>query len=135
MKRHIATKVRTSLDHHAVTTVLDTRVVADDLGHHRQNTKKAQGVEEPKDPGLPLRHMTTKTMKKRWEHRALLAEILPHQYPKVSNYPMISKNTMDPRSHNHDFQIIYRQSEYLEDQRRQQCKVYSSTSLAQLRHG
>jgi hypothetical protein len=62
--------------------------------------------------------MTTKTMKKRWEHRALLEEFAPHQYPKVSNYLMISKNTMDPRSHNHGSQIIYRQSEYLEDQRR-----------------
>jgi hypothetical protein len=30
-------------------------------------------------------------MKKRWAHRALLAEFAPHQYPKVSNYPMISK--------------------------------------------
>jgi hypothetical protein len=90
MKRHIATKVRTSLDHHAVTTVLGTGVVADDRGHHRQNTTKAQSMEEPEDPGLPLRHMTTRTMKKRWEHRALLAEFAPHQYLKVSNYPMIS---------------------------------------------
>jgi hypothetical protein len=83
MKRHIATKVRTSLDHHDVTTVLSTGVVADDLGHHHQNTTKAQSVEEPKDPGLPLRHMTTRMMKKRWEHRALLAEFAPHQYPTV----------------------------------------------------
>jgi hypothetical protein len=75
-------------------------------------------MEEPEDPGLPLRHMTTKMMKKRWEHRSLLKEFAPHQYPKVSNYLMISKNTMDPRSHNHGSQIIYRQSEYLEDQRR-----------------
>jgi hypothetical protein len=135
MKRHIATKVHTSPDHHAVTTVLGIGVVADDLGHHHQNTTKAQGVEEPEDPGLPLRHMTTKKIKKRWEHRALLAEFTPHQYPKVSNYPMISKNTMDPRSHNHASQIICRQSEYLEDQRKHQCKVYNSTSPAQLGHG
>jgi hypothetical protein len=110
MKRHIATKVCTSLDYHAVTTVLDTGVVANDLGHRRQNTTKAQGVEEPEDPGLPLRHMTTKTMKKRWEHRDLLIEFAPHQYPKVSNYPMINKNMMDSRSHNHGSQIICRQS-------------------------
>jgi hypothetical protein len=31
--------------------------------------------------------MTTRMMKKRWEHHALLAEFAPHQYPKVSNYP------------------------------------------------
>jgi hypothetical protein len=54
-----------------------------------------------------------KTVKKRWEHRALLAEFAPHQYPKVSNYPMISKNMMDPRSHHHGSQIICRQSEKL----------------------
>jgi hypothetical protein len=58
-------------------------------------------MEEPKDPGLPLRHMTMKMIKKRWEHRALLAKFAPHQYPKVSNYPMISKITMDLRSRNH----------------------------------
>jgi hypothetical protein len=56
---------------------------------------------------------------KRWEHRALLAEFAPHQYRKVSNYPMISKNMMDPRSHNYGSQIICRQSKYLEDQRKQ----------------
>jgi hypothetical protein len=29
--------------------------------------------------------------------------------PKVSNYPMISKSMMDPRSHSYGFQIIYKQ--------------------------
>jgi hypothetical protein len=75
-------------------------------------------MEEPEGPRLPLGHTTTKTMKKIWEHHALLAEFAPHQDPKVSNYLMISKNTTDPRSHHHGPQIIYRQSEYLEDQRR-----------------
>jgi hypothetical protein len=65
MKRHIATKVRTSLDHHTVTTVLGTGVVADDLGHHLQGTTKAQGTEEPEDPALLPRHMIMKTTKKR----------------------------------------------------------------------
>jgi hypothetical protein len=65
----------------------------------------------------------------------LLAEFAPHQYPKVSNYPMISKNTLDPRSHHLGSQIICRPSEYLEDQRKHQCKVYNSTSPAQLGHG
>jgi hypothetical protein len=41
MKRHIATKVHTSLDHHAITTVLGTGVVADDLGHHCQKYYKS----------------------------------------------------------------------------------------------
>jgi hypothetical protein len=95
MKRHTATKVHTSLHHHAITTVLSIGVVADYLGQHRQNTTKAQGMEEPEGPGPPLGHMTMKTMKKRWEHRALLAESAPYQYPKASNYPMISKNMMD----------------------------------------
>jgi hypothetical protein len=35
--------------------------------------------------------MTMKRIKKRWAHHALLAEFAPHQYPKVSNYLMISK--------------------------------------------
>jgi hypothetical protein len=51
MKRHTATKVYTSLDHHAVTAVLGTEVVADDLGQYRQDTTKTQGKEEPEGPG------------------------------------------------------------------------------------
>jgi hypothetical protein len=107
MKIHITTKVRTSLHHHAVTTVLGTGVVADDLG-----TTKAQGTEEPEDPALPPRHMITKTTKKRWEHHALLAEFAPHLYPKGLNYHMTSRSMMDLRSHNHGSQIIWKQSEY-----------------------
>jgi hypothetical protein len=48
------------------------------LGRHHQNIIKAQGMEEPKDLGLLLKHTTMKMMKKRWEHRALLAEFAPH---------------------------------------------------------
>jgi hypothetical protein len=69
-------------------------------------------MEEHKDPGLPPGHATTKTTKKRWERRALLIEFAAHQYPRVSNYPMISKNMMDPKSHNHGSQTTYRQSKY-----------------------
>jgi hypothetical protein len=61
----------------------------------------------------PTRAYDYEDDEKEWEHRALLAEFAPHQYPKVSNYPMISKNTMDPRSHHHGSQIICRQSESL----------------------
>jgi hypothetical protein len=135
MKRYTTIKVHTSLDHHTITTVLGTGVVANDLGQYLQNTTKAQGMEEPEDPGLPPRHMTTTTTRKRWAHRDLLVEFAPHQYPKVSNYLMISKNMTDPRSHHHGSQIIYRQSEYLEDQRKRQWKVYNSNSPAQLGHG
>jgi hypothetical protein len=105
-------KVRTNQDHHAVTTVLSTGVVVNDLGQHRQDTTKAQDTEEPADLGLPLGRMIMKTMKRRWEHCALLAEFAPHQYPKDSTYPMISKNTMDCRNHNHGSQIFCKQLKY-----------------------
>jgi hypothetical protein len=61
-------------------------------------------MEEHKYPGLPPRHATAKTTKKRWEHHALLIEFAPHQYPRVSNYPMIIKIMMDPKSRNHGSQ-------------------------------
>jgi hypothetical protein len=112
MRRHIAIKGCINPDHHTIIAVLGAGVVADDLGHRRQDITKAQSMEEPEDPGLPPRHTTTKTTKKRWEHRALLIEFAPHQYPRVSNYPTISKSMMDPRSRNHGYRIICRQSKY-----------------------
>jgi hypothetical protein len=112
MRRHIAIKECINPDHHVVTAVLGTGVVADDLGHHRQDTTKAQSMEEPEGRGLPPRHTTTKTTKKRCERCALLIEFAPHQYLSVSNYPMINKSMMDPRSWNHGSQIIYWQSKY-----------------------
>jgi hypothetical protein len=112
MRRHIAIKERISLGHHAIIAVLSAGVVADDLGHHRQDITKAQSMEEHEDPRFPPRHATTRMTKKRWEHRALLIEFAPHQYPRVSNYPTISKNTMDPRSRNHGSQTTCRQSKY-----------------------
>jgi hypothetical protein len=48
MRRHIAIKECIKLDYHAVTADLNAGVVADDLGHHRQDTTKAQSMEEPK---------------------------------------------------------------------------------------
>jgi hypothetical protein len=86
---------------HAITTVLSIEVVADDLEHHHQGDTKARSMEEPEGPGLP-------PMKRRWGHRALLIGFAPCQYPMVSNYPMISKSTMDLRSHSHGPRIIYR---------------------------
>jgi hypothetical protein len=78
MRRHIAIKDCINLDHHAITAVLSAGVVADDLGHHHQDTTKAQSMEEPEGPGVPPRHTTTKTMKKKWECHALLIEFAPH---------------------------------------------------------
>jgi hypothetical protein len=53
-----------------------------------------------------------KTTRKRWEHLALLAEFAALLCPKDSNYPIIRKNTTGLKSHSHDSQIIYKQSEY-----------------------
>jgi hypothetical protein len=83
MRRHIAIKECTNPDHHAVTTVLGAKAVVNDLGHHHQDTTKAQGMEELEGPELPPRHTTTKTTKKRCERHALLIEFAPHQYPRV----------------------------------------------------
>jgi hypothetical protein len=95
--------------HHTATTVLGTGVVVDDLDHHHQGDIKARSMEEPEGPGLPQKHMTMKTTKKRWGHRALLTEFALHQYPRVSNYPTTSKSMMDLRSHSHGSQITYKQ--------------------------
>jgi hypothetical protein len=105
-EEHIATKVCTNLDHRTITTVLSVEAEVDDLGHHHQSTTKAQGTEEPEDPGLLARHMIMKMMKNRWEHHPLLAESAPHLCPKYSNCPMISRNTTDLRSHSHGSQKL-----------------------------
>jgi hypothetical protein len=110
MRRHIATKVCTSLDHHIVTIVLGVEAEVNDPGHHRQSTTKAQEMEEPEDQNLPIKHMIMKTMKKRWERHALLVECVPPPCPKDSNCPIISRNTTDHRSHRNGSQIICKQS-------------------------
>jgi hypothetical protein len=93
--RHIATKVRTSLDHRTITIVLGTEVEVDDPGHYHQSTTKGQGTEETEDPSLLIRHTITKTMKKRWEHHALLAEFTPRPCPKDSNCPIYDQQKYD----------------------------------------
>jgi hypothetical protein len=108
-RRHIATKEPISQDHHVVTIVLGTGAAVDDLEHHNQGDTKSQSIEEPKDPGLQTRRTIMKTTKRRWGHHALPTGFAPCQYPKVSNYPMISKSTMDPRSHSHGSRIICKQ--------------------------
>jgi hypothetical protein len=92
-------------------------------------------MEEPKDLDLQTKSVTMKTMKKRWEHRALLVGFAPLQFPKGSSYLMISKSTTDHTNHNHGSQIIYKQYKYWEELKKQQGKVYSYTSLAQQGHG
>jgi hypothetical protein len=105
-------KGHTNPDHHTVTIVLGAGAGVDNPSHHHQSTTTTQGTKEPKDPSLPGRRMTTKTMKRRWELHALLVELAALPYPKDSNYPMISRNMTDLRSHSHGSQIIYKQSKY-----------------------
>jgi hypothetical protein len=57
------------------------------LGHHHQSTTKAQGTKELEDPGLPVRHTITKTMKKRWEHHALLANSHHNYAQRIQTTP------------------------------------------------
>jgi hypothetical protein len=96
-------------DHHAVTTVHGTKAEVTDLGHRHQGDTIVQRTKEPDDPEPPTEHMTTKMMKKKWGRHALPIGFASRQYPKVSNYPMTNKSTMDRRSHSHGFQIIYKQ--------------------------
>jgi hypothetical protein len=99
-------KIHTNPDHHAITIVLSAEAGVDDLGHRHQNTTTAQGTREPEDPILPRRRSTMKMMKRRWKLHALLREFATLPYPKDSNYPMISRNMTDLRSHSHGSQII-----------------------------
>jgi hypothetical protein len=107
--RHTVTREPTNQDHHDVTIVLGTEAAVDDLEHHHQGDTEAQSMEEPEDPGLQTKHTITKMTKKRWGHHALLTEFAPRQYPRVSNYPMISKNATDLKSRSHGSRIICRQ--------------------------
>jgi hypothetical protein len=102
-------KALTNPDHHAATIALDIEVGADNLGHHHQNITTVHGMKEPEDPSLPRKHTITKITKRRWEHHALLAEFAALLYLKDSNYPMISRNMTDLRSHSHGSQTICKQ--------------------------
>jgi hypothetical protein len=108
-RRHTATKELTNQDHHAVTTVLGTEAKVDDLKRHHQGDTTVQRTKEPDDLELPIEHMTTKTMKRRWGRHALPIGFASRQYPKVSNCPMTNKSTTDLKSHSHGFQITYKQ--------------------------
>jgi hypothetical protein len=98
---------RTSQDHLAATTVLGGEAAISDLDRHHQSS-----TEEPEDLDLQTKSVTMKTMKKRWEHHALLTWFAPLQFLKDSSYLMISKSMMDHRNHNHGYQTIYKQCKY-----------------------
>jgi hypothetical protein len=66
--------------------------------------------------------------KRKWARYALPEGFAEHEYPKDSNYHMISRNIMGRKNPNYG-----RQCKYLEEQEQQQCKDYNYTSLAQ--HG
>jgi hypothetical protein len=102
-------RVPINLDHHAVITVLGAEAGVDNLGHHHQNITTAHDMEEPKDPSLQNKRTITRTMKRRCERHALPTEFIEPPYLKDLNYPMISRNTTGPRSHNHGSQATYKQ--------------------------
>jgi hypothetical protein len=129
------TRRHTRQDHLAVTIVLGTEVVVDDLDRHHQNSMGAQSMEEPEDLDLQIESMAMKMMKKRWEHRALLAEFAPRQYPKDSNYLTTNKSTTGHKSHSHGSRITCKQYKYWEEPKKQLCKVCNFTSPAQQGHG
>jgi hypothetical protein len=83
-------------------------------GSRRSRTPSPGRHKSPKYRGTrrsspQIRRTITKTTKRRWEHHASPIGFAPRQYPKVSNYLMINKNTMDPRSHSHGSRIICKQ--------------------------
>jgi hypothetical protein len=73
------------------------------LGRHK--SLKHGGTRRSRSPNKKYDYEDDK---KRWGHHALPTRFTPRQYPKVSNYLMISKNMMDPRNHNHGSRIIYK---------------------------
>jgi hypothetical protein len=82
-------------------------------GSRRSRTPSPRRHKSPKHGGTrsrtPTKAYDYKDDEKEMGHRALLIGFAPRQYPRVSNYPMISKSMMDLRSHSHGSRIIYRQ--------------------------
>jgi hypothetical protein len=86
---------------------------------HRSTSRRSRTLsprrhKSPKHEGTRRSRTPTKAYdyeddEKEMGHHALLIGFAPRQYPRVLNYPMISKNTMDLRSHSHGSQIIYKQ--------------------------
>jgi hypothetical protein len=59
-------KGTTNQGHHAITIVLGMEVEVDDLGRRHQNDATIQRTKEPDDLELLIKHVTMKTMKRRW---------------------------------------------------------------------
>jgi hypothetical protein len=83
-------------------------------GSRRSRTPSPGRHKSPKYRGTRRSRSPNKTYdyeddEKEMGHHALPTGFAPRQYPKVSNYLMISKNMMDPRSHSHGSRIIYKQ--------------------------
>jgi hypothetical protein len=72
-----------------------------------------------------------KTMKKRWASYALPEEFTEREYPKDSNYHMISKSMMGHKNPDYGYQTTYKQYKYSEEREQRRCKAYSYTSPAQ----
>jgi hypothetical protein len=49
-----------------------------------------------------------RTTKKRWAHYALSEGFAEHEYPKDSNYHMISKSTMDHKNLNCGYHTTFK---------------------------
>jgi hypothetical protein len=111
-RKHITTRKHTNQGHLAVTIVLGTKVVVDDLDRHHQDSTGAQNMEEPEDLDLQMESTAMKMMKRRWEHRALPTGFAPRQYSRGSNCLMTNKSTTDHRNHSRGSQTIYKQYKY-----------------------
>jgi hypothetical protein len=72
----------------------------------RHNSPKHKGTRRSRTPNKTYDYEDDE---KEMGHHALPIGFASRQYPKVSDYPMISKNMMDLRSHSHGSQIIYKQ--------------------------
>jgi hypothetical protein len=83
-------------------------------GSRRSRTPSSRRHKSPKYEGTqrsrsPNKMYNYEDDEKVMGHHALPTGFAPHQYPKVSNYLMISKNMIDPRSHSHGSRIICKQ--------------------------
>jgi hypothetical protein len=79
------------------------------------------------------RRKIIKMMKKRWVRYALPEGFAEREYPKDSNYHMISKSMMGHKNLDYGYQTTYKQYKYSEEQEQRRCKACSYTSPAQ--HG
>jgi hypothetical protein len=72
----------------------------------RHKSPKHRGTQRSRTPNKAYDYEDDE---KEMGRHALLIGFVPRLYQRVSNYPMISKNMMDLRSHSHGSRIIYKQ--------------------------